>query len=175
MAQTKRPNETVLEIEHTYCVRILPTKLESYQKDEIQQGYVNEKGARIRSYNNIHFEKTIKRKVDRNDFSTATEQTVPLTAHQFEALWKQCPRTLVKTRYYIPLEKHMAELDLFHGPLEGIAYVEVEFKSHAEAARFKAPDWFGADITQKPWSVNYELIGYTKDEVMFLMKEAGNV
>ena len=45
-----------------------------------------------------------------------------------------------KTRYIIPLaDGHIAELDVFHGPLEGLRFVEVEFQDEEDADLFVPP------------------------------------
>ncbi|HIH18188.1 MAG TPA: adenylate cyclase [Nanoarchaeota archaeon] len=161
-----------LEIEYTYLVRSVPKNLSGFRKDEIKQGYLGPKGERIRSYNNSRFEKTLKKKVKSTDFSTSTEETESLSKGEFETLWPRCMRTISKTRYYIPLQdEKTAELDLFHGALEGIAFVEVEFKTHAEAKNFSPPEWFGRDVTQEPWTINYELAGHTPQEIKKLISK----
>ena len=53
-----------------------------------------------------------------------------------------------KTRYLIPLEKNLtAELDVFHGKLDSLMLVEVEFDSIEAANAFVPPSWFGEDVT----------------------------
>lgn len=159
-----------IEIEHTYLVRSSPKNLSWFRKDEIKQGYLGPKGERIRSYNDTRFEKTFKKKVKPGDFSTSTEETTALSKKEFEELWQRCTRTLSKTRYYIPLQDgKIAELDLFHGKLEGIAFVEVEFKTRGEAEKFLPPSWFGRDVTQESWSINYGVAGHTIKELKVLM------
>lgn len=55
-----------------------------------------------------------------------------------------------KTRYYIPLKNGLTgEFDVFHGSLEGLFLLEVEFKTEEEANRFDPPEWFGEDVSMK--------------------------
>lgn len=39
---------------------------------------------------------------------------------------------IVKTRYYVPFEGHTWEVDVFHGPLEGLVLAEVELADENE-------------------------------------------
>ena len=66
--------------------------------------------------------------------------------------------------------KRLQSLTSF-GALEGIAFVEVEFKTHAEAKNFSPPEWFGRDVTQEPWTINYELAGHTPQEIKKLISK----
>lgn len=54
-----------------------------------------------------------------------------------------------KTRYMIPLAEsgYTAELDVFSAELEGLLLVEVEFSTLSEAEDFRAPAWFGEDVS----------------------------
>lgn len=53
-----------------------------------------------------------------------------------------------KTRVFVPIEQgYTAELDIYHGFLEGLLTVEVEFPSEEAALEFIPPIWFGEDIT----------------------------
>ncbi len=54
---------------------------------------------------------------------------------------------IVKTRYYIELGKHTAELDIYEGIFKGLVVVEVEFETIEDANAFTPPDWFGEDIS----------------------------
>ena len=56
--------------------------------------------------------------------------------------------TVSKTRYEIPNDGgYLAELDIYHGQLEGLMTVEVEFNTVDEALIFKPPSWFSIDVT----------------------------
>ena len=56
--------------------------------------------------------------------------------------------TVSKTRYEIPIDGgYLAELDIYHGQLEGLMTVEVEFNTVDEALIFKPPSWFSIDVT----------------------------
>lgn len=42
----------------------------------------------------------------------------------------------------------MAELDRFHGKLEGLCFVEVEFANEQDADSFIPPAWFGENVSK---------------------------
>ena len=88
------------------------------------------------------------------------EYNLPLNAAAFENLLLKCDGIILeKRRYRIPLSegKRTAELDIFKGAYKGLLYVEVEFEDTEEASEFKAPDWFGEEVTGKPGFSNSEL------------------
>lgn len=91
-----------------------------------------------------------------------------ITREEFDALWPlTVDRRITKRRYRITIRDHVAddvadhvadhvvdhvadhvaELDIFEGDLHGLALVEVEFGSDHAMAVFRAPDWFGSEVT----------------------------
>jgi CYTH domain-containing protein len=82
------------------------------------------------------------------------EVEVPVGAAEFDELWAMAgDHHLEKTRHRIDLGGLTAELDLYGGALAGLAVVEVEFPTRAEAEAFAPPDWFGDEVTGDPaWS-----------------------
>ena len=82
------------------------------------------------------------------------EVGVPVGAGDFEELWAMAgDRHLEKVRHRVDLGGVTAEVDLYGGALEGLAVVEVEFPTRAEAEAFVPPDWFGDEVTGDPaWS-----------------------
>jgi adenylate cyclase len=82
------------------------------------------------------------------------EVEVPIDPPHFDQLWALAgDRTLEKTRHRVPVGGHVAEVDVYGGRLAGLAVVEVEFASRADAEAFAPPDWFGPELTGRPgWS-----------------------
>ena len=39
------------------------------------------------------------------------------------------------------------EVDIYHGRNRGLIVAEVEFPNHASRRKFKAPRWFGREVT----------------------------
>ena len=76
------------------------------------------------------------------------EYNLPLTKESYEHLKAKADgRIITKKRYMIPYDKYMIELDVFEGELAPLILAEVEFESEEEALNFKAPEWFGEDVT----------------------------
>lgn len=143
-----------MEIEKKYLVRRMPEDLEQYGKWEIEQSYLCKCPAiRIRRKNEEYL-LTYKNRPDQTapdgtpSLCIAQEVEVPLTKESFEHLRKKADGIcIVKTRYRIPYQDHVIELDLFHADYEGFCLAEVEFGSVREAEDFVAPEWLGADVS----------------------------
>lgn len=82
------------------------------------------------------------------------EVELDLDPERFDALWPLTQgRQIDKTRHRVALGPLTAEVDVYHGSLDGLLVAEVEFDSIAGADAFEAPDWFGRDVTGEPgWS-----------------------
>lgn len=140
-----------MEIEKKFLVRRLPSNLTQYEAWNIEQGYLNEKPAiRIRRVNGDYI-LTYKSKEECQNGTpvcVSREEELPLTADAYEHLKTKTDGHLIeKTRYRIPYETHVIELDIFHGAHEGIVVAEVEFSSIEEAEHFVPPDWFGQNVS----------------------------
>lgn len=163
----------MLESEYSFLVKFLPKDLENYPKKEIKQGYYSDMPSPLRiRESESKYELTKKVPLKEGDASRYDEVNLPIKKEEFERLWPACKKSLTKTRYYYPLENNLkAEIDIYHGKLEGLATVEVEFPSEEVRAKFKSPDWFGVDITQEEWAANSELSELTFDQVKDLIKK----
>ncbi len=77
------------------------------------------------------------------------EEEYEISEYSYERLKElTISATLIKTRYYLPLDDRLeAEIDVYGGSLSGLTVAEVEFKSLEEAQNFAAPAWFGEEIT----------------------------
>lgn len=77
------------------------------------------------------------------------ERESPLSPEEFERKRASLLGSPIeKTRYFIPLENGLtAELDIFGGALTGLRVAEVEFPSREIARAFRAPAWFGPEVT----------------------------
>jgi adenylate cyclase len=134
------------EIERKFLVGEIPEEAGSIRPSSTRQGYLavgDDREVRIRQ-------------IDRNYLITTkigqglqrSEYQVKINAKQFEALWPASEGWRIsKSRYRIPLDQGIAELDVFSGVLEGLKTVEVEFATKDDALRFSPPYWFGPDVT----------------------------
>jgi len=162
----------MLENELTFLVKKLPKDLEKYPKKEIKQGYYSDLPSplRIRDEDG-KFTLTKKVPIVKGDASRYQETELSIKKEEFEQLWPVCKKFLTKTRYYYPIGNLKAEIDIYHGKLEGLATVEVEFPNEKSRKKFIPPEWFGADITQEEWSVNSVLAELTYRKVINLIKK----
>jgi CYTH domain-containing protein len=141
-----------MEIERKYLIHTLPEGIESYPRHKIAQGYLcTHPVVRIRRSDDEYY---LTYKGD--GLMIREEYNLPLTAEAYEHLLPKADGILItKTRYLIPLAADSgvdrpltAELDVFEGNLMPLMLVEVEFASAEEANAFRAPDWFGEDVTE---------------------------
>ena len=162
----------MLENELTFLVKELPKDLEKYPKKEIRQGYYSDMPSplRIRDEDG-KFTLVKKLKIKEDDCSRYNETELQIKQEEFERLWPLCKKSLNKTRYCYPTGNLTAEIDIFHGRLEGLKMVEVEFPTEKDREEFIVPDWFGLDITQESWSANSILSEMSYEEVIALVNE----
>ncbi len=135
----------MLEIEKKYLVKFLPG-LDEKKKVEVSQGYINmSPEVRIRMMDDECF------LTSKGDGSLIREESeTPISLDGFKILYGMIKGNLIeKTRIYVPIsECYIAELDIYHGALEGLMTVEVEFPDKESVANFIPPIWFGDDITE---------------------------
>jgi adenylate cyclase len=135
------------EIERKYLVKCLPDNLERARHFVIEQGYLATDSAgrqvRLRKTGSAA---SLTFKVGRA--SHREEREIKLSPKQFAALWPATTgRRLRKVRYEIPWNKVMIEIDIYRGRHAGLIVAEVEFPNTASCRRFKAPSWFGREVT----------------------------
>lgn len=65
-------------------------------------------------------------------------------------------KVIDKHRYEIPFGKHLWEVDVFHGNLEGLILAEIELES--EDAFFEKPDWVTEDVSMNEEYYNARLV-----------------
>ena len=134
-----------IEIERKFLVKEIPDKLDTFERIDMTQGYLNTNPVvRIRKENDDYV-LTYKG----SGLLSRSEYNLPLNEESFEHLLKKCDGIIIsKSRYKIPLKNNLiAELDIFKGDLDSLKLVEVEFNSIEEADNFTPPEWFGKDVT----------------------------
>lgn len=142
-----------MEIEKKFLLKALPENLDSYQKKEIEQGYLCESPTvRIRKSNEdyiLTYKSRLGTEHIHADARVNQEVEVPLSRDGYEHLKEKIDGYPVeKTRYLIPLpDGHTGELDVFGGRLSGLYLVEVEFADADEVGEFSPPEWFGEDVS----------------------------
>ena len=116
---------------------------------EIKQTYICfDPEIRVRDINDPEFfEFTIKNNMSSNGL-VRDEVNYDITKKQYENLVKkQEGNTIHKTRYQLYDNGQVVAIDIFHGDLDGLAYMEIEFKSVEESEEYKEPKWVIKDIT----------------------------
>lgn len=114
---------------------------------QLRQGYLAiDGGVAVRVRDAADEGATLTLKAGRGAVRTELEWS--LTDEQFAAAWEQTRgRRISKTRYRLPSEGHVVELDIFHDDLDGLVLAEVEFDADDELAAFDPPAWFGPEVT----------------------------
>lgn len=146
-----------VEIERKFLVKSTAFKTQAFKQFKISQGYLNshpERSVRVRIKNETGF-LTIKGKSEDGGISRFEwEREIPLK--EAETLLKLCePGTIEKTRFLVSVEKHVFEVDEFHGENEGLLIAEVELSSPDEQIIF--PDWLGKEVTGNKKYYNSQL------------------
>jgi adenylate cyclase len=141
-----------MEIERKFLVTEVPEGLlETAKRFEIAQGYfVSSEGRkeRIRAKVGEEGEALYLRTYKEGDGLVRIEDEWKITKDEFDRIWPQTEGARVeKTRYMIPLDRHVAELDLYKAGLDPLMTVEVEFTTEEDAQAFLPPEWFGEDVT----------------------------
>jgi CYTH domain-containing protein len=145
------------EIERKYLLPGLPATIDLGPGTSLRQGYLaldGEVALRVR----IAAGRCVLT-VKAGSGRARTEVERDLTSEEAEALWPHTAgRRIEKTRHRVPLEGGLtAEVDHYHGDLDGLATVEVEFPDLVAADRFVAPPWFGRDVTEEAGWTNAAL------------------
>ena len=137
-----------MEIERKYLVKQIPENYESFPCHAIEQAYLcTGPVVRVRREDDSYY-LTYKGK----GLLSREEYNLPLNEQAYKHLLEKADGiVLTKDRYRIPMTGTYAhltiELDVFSGVYSGLVLAEVEFPTEEEAMAFKAPEWFGRDVT----------------------------
>jgi len=132
------------EIERKFLVKNDTYKNQASKAIRIQQGYISshpERIVRIRIADNHAF-LTIKGKGDVSRYEWEKE----IDVEDAKELIQLCEDGIIdKTRFLVPIDAHVFEVDEFYGENEGLLIAEVELKAIDE--QIPAPDWLGDEVT----------------------------
>lgn len=150
------------EIERKFFVRQAPDNLQHYPHKEILQGYFSDpstgKSIRVR-----HIWEEYKLTKKKWTGLVREEIETNISKEEFDQLWFQVENHfLEKTRYYIPYEGLIIELDVFKN-LQWLKVAEVEFANKREAKKFVVPEWFGEELTIMREATNAYIAKYGLD------------
>jgi len=157
-----------IELERTFLLKEVPKNLKNCESIEILDIYipqiVSHPILRIRKKGDV-FEITKKAPIKGTDSSEQYEKTIPLSKEEFLELSKLPGKRLRKIRYYCPVDKETAEIDIFLDNLEGLVTADFEFDSVEEKANFVMPDFCLADVTQEKGIAGGILAGKKYSEI----------
>ena len=143
------------EIEHKYIVINDSYKEMATGKVNIRQGYLNrnpDRTVRVRTVGTKGY-LTVK---SRNHGAKRLEFEYEIPCQDAEEILKLAePGIVEKTRYIIPYNGLMWEVDEFHGSLSGVVVAEVELPDNEY--NYDKPPFIGEDITGNPEYYNSNL------------------
>lgn len=143
------------EIEHKYLVVNDSYKALATGKLEIKQGYLNrdpDRTVRIRTMGKKGF-LTVK---SRNHGAKRLEFEYEIPVNDAREILKLAEQGIVeKTRYLVPFNGLLWEVDEFHGSLNGVVVAEVELPDPEHC--YEKPPFIGAEITGDPAYYNSNL------------------
>jgi CYTH domain-containing protein len=147
----------MLEIERKFLVKTDAYREESFNREEIKQGFLNthpERTVRVRLSGDKGFI-TVKGMTDAEGV-TRFEWEREIPAEEARALLEICEDGVIqKTRYYVRSGSHLVEVDEFSGENEGLVIAEIELKEVKE--EIVTPSWLGEEVTGDPKYYNSQL------------------
>lgn len=146
------------EIERKFLVRKDGSyKAMASSHSHIRQGYMACKGATVRI--RLRDDKaylTIKGP-SRNGGMSRFEFEREILVEEADEMFKLCVGGVVdKTRWIVPYEGHIFEVDEFHGINDGLLFAEVELKTEDE--HFEKPPFLGSEVTGNRHFYNSHLL-----------------
>lgn len=161
---SKEINELIaddIEIEKKWLIDIndIPYDLSKAEYIvEIEQTYISfSPEIRVRKYKDLKgkysYQFTVKTDL-RDNAIVRDEFNSEISEKEYnELILKKEGNTIQKTRYQLLDNNKIIAIDIFHGDLNGLAYMEIEFKNLDEANVFITPDWVIKDVTG---DINYK-------------------
>lgn len=144
-----------IEIEYKYLVKNDNYKAMATSKVRIRQGYLNrepERTVRVR----VKGEKGFLTVKGKNSGASRLEFEYEIPKADAEEMLTLCmPPILDKTRYIVPFDGHVWEVDEFHGIREGLVTAEIEL--HTEEESYSIPNFIGKNVTGNPQYYNSNL------------------
>lgn len=164
-----------VELERTFLLKKLPKDIKNYKSVEILDIYfpttISHPILRLRKKDNL-FEMTKKAPV-KDDASEQREQTIPLSKEEFLELSAFPGKRLRKIRYHYPINKYLAEIDVFLDDLKGLALADFEFSSVEEKEKFSMPEFCLADVSQEEFTAGGFLAGKRYSDIEPFLRKYG--
>ncbi len=144
--------EISMEIERKFLIPSLPETLEEYPVCLMEQAYLcRQPVLRVRREEHGE-EKSFVLTYKSKGLLEREEYNLPLDEEAYQHLRAKADgRWITKRRYLIPEKDGLTiELDVFEGELTGLVMAEVEFPDRGTAEAYRAPEWFGKEVTYDP-------------------------
>lgn len=147
-----------IEIERKFLVSSSDYKCQAYGHEDIIQGYLSsipQRTVRVRIKGD-NASLTIKGEGNESG-ATRFEWEKEISVEDARNLINLCePGIIDKTRYLIKNNKHVFEVDEFHGENQGLTIAEIELNNEDEV--FQKPSWLGKEVTGQVQYYNASLI-----------------
>jgi len=111
----------------------------------------------------------LERKVNKSAYIREGEK-ISITRDEFDVFSKSASDHVIRDNYLIS-KTPLVVLRIYHGRFEGLARVEIKFKSVDEAKSFVPLNWLGKEITLTPLAKDETLLGLTEREFQKLLSE----
>lgn len=143
-----------MEIERKFLVKELPETLQNYAAKHLEQAYLcTDPVLRIRRSG-----KECWLTCKGAGLMIREELELPIGEEAYRHLLAKADGYIIqKTRWMIPYEGRLVELDVFEGALAPLVVAEVEFETEEQALAFAPPAWFGKEVTCDPRYANAAL------------------
>lgn len=150
------------EIEHKFLVSNTDYRSMAQKIIRIEQGYLSadpDRVVRIRITDEMAFLTVKGRNIEPDfaklkcDFRHEFEYEIPV--EDARQMIQMCKYKLQKTRYIVPFEGFIWEVDEFHGRHEGLTVAEIELDKPGET--FSIPSFVGKEVTGDPKYYNSSL------------------
>jgi CYTH domain-containing protein len=137
----------MIEIERKFLVKSMDFLEQATEKAVMRQGYLTkdpERTVRIRIKNQQSFI-TIKGKSSASGMSRFEWEKEIKHEDGIQLLALALPAVIEKTRYFVPHNQLIFEVDVFSGVHQGLILAEVELSSETEVVDL--PSWIGNEVT----------------------------
>lgn len=165
-----------IEYEKTYLAKRLPEGLADAKSVVIRDIYVPETArhavVRLRAKDDDYVitKKTI---LHGTDSSTMSEETIPLSSEEYQALAQCSTKGFVKRRHFMKIDGHDAEIDVYGEKLKGLVVIDFEFSSEEEKEQFIMPEVCLVDVTQEEGIAGGMLAGKSYEDIEMVLASYG--
>lgn len=166
----------MIELERTYLAKFLPAGISDCEKKKMVDIYLpadsDHPKLRVRKQGEKYVI-TKKNPVVEGDATKQKEENIGLTEKEFGEFNQLIGKRVEKTRYYYPVGKLMAEIDVFEGNLRGLVLVDFEFDNQADFDNFVSPEFCGEFVGQEDFVAGGLLAGKKYEDIEENLKKFG--